>query len=102
MTKEQKWLEWPELQMRWGGEQLIKRRERGQTTPDHDITRMLYWMAMIIYAANREYKRREALTQQVTELSHQLVDLQQQLAEMQQELEIIRDVIQLEIRKDES
>ncbi len=94
MANEQKWPDWPVLQMRWGREQLVKRRKRGDTTDAHNILRLLDWMAMVINATHREYQRREALAKQVTDLSRQIIALKQ-------ELEIVKELAQVESGEDE-
>ncbi len=92
MAKEKKMAEWLMLQTRWNGEQLRKRRQRGETTPEHDLTRLIEWMALIVSAAYREHLRREALAQQVIELNQQIVEMKQQLT-------IVQDLLCLEHRE---
>ncbi len=87
MANKQKGQAWPTLQARWGGEQLIKRHQRGETTINHDTERLLDWMNMVIHAATAEYTRREELAQQVAELTQQLEAMKQRIEQLEKELE---------------
>ncbi len=90
MAKKRNWPEWPALWMRWTREQLLSRWHKKSTTVEKNIDRILDWLGLMIYVAAREYERREALTQQVAELSRQM-------GVVQQELEAVKELAQLEI-----
>ncbi len=83
MATKQKWPEWPLLHAWWVGEQLVKRRQKGETTVNHNIGRLLDWVELIVHATHREYSRREALAQQVADLKQQLEVVQFRLAQLE-------------------
>ncbi len=83
MANKQKWPEWPLLHAWWVGEQLVKRRQKGETTQTHNVARVLEWLEMIVHASHREYNRRETLTQEVHEIKQQLETLQYRVAQLE-------------------
>ncbi len=83
MATKQKWPEWPLLYAWWVGEQLVKRRQKGETTQSHNVARALEWLEMIVHAAHREYNRRETLTKEVTDMKQQLQTMQFRLAQLE-------------------